>query len=118
MESAHTRDCGKEAETQELGNGFERDAAKQMPNLEKGAQPQSVPTSVMESISGEFALVISGHSLVSDSCWDLIGDFVKKGTFNHLLNRAIKACLIFASVAGSCTGVRHGARIFGDGMCM
>lgn len=68
MESTRTRDDGKEAEMQELGNGFERDAAKQMPNLEKDAQPQSLPTSVLESISGEFALVISGHSLVSDCC--------------------------------------------------
>lgn len=64
MESARTRHGGKEVEMQELGNGFERDAAK----LEKGAQPQSLPTSVLESISGEFALVISGHSLVSASC--------------------------------------------------
>lgn len=63
MESARMRD-GKEAETQELGNGFETDTAKQ----EKGSQPQSLPTSVLESISGEFALVISGHSLVRDSC--------------------------------------------------
>lgn len=72
MMSAPTRDGGKEAETQELGNGIETDAAKQ----EKGAQTQSHPTSVLESISGEFALVISGHSLVSD--WNLIGGLVKK----------------------------------------
>lgn len=69
MESARTRDGGKEAETQELGNGLERDAAKQTPNLEKGAPSQSLPTSLLESISGEFALVISGHSLVSDTCF-------------------------------------------------
>lgn len=61
MESAHTRDGGKEAETQELGNGFETDAAKQG----KGAHTQTLPTSELESLSGEFALVISGHSLVS-----------------------------------------------------
>lgn len=111
MESARTRDGGKEAETQELGNGFERDAAKQTPNIEKGAQPQSLPTSVLESISGEFALVISGHSLASDSCF-------LESDWWHLLNRVIKACLIFVSVTGSCTGIRHGARIFGDSMCM
>lgn len=113
MESARTRDGGKEAETQELGNGFESDAAKQIPNLEKGAQPQSLPTLVLESISGEFALVISGHSLVSDSCF-LESDW-------WLCEKAfliIKACFIFVSVAGSCTGVRHGARIPGDSMCM
>lgn len=64
MESARTRDDGKEVEMQELGNGFEREAAKP----EKGAQAHTLPTSVLESISGEFALVISGHSLVSASC--------------------------------------------------
>lgn len=76
IDSARTRDGGKDIEMQELGNGFEREAAKKMPNLEKGAQPRFLPTSVLESISGEFALVISGHSLVSDSCFLELCDFV------------------------------------------
>ncbi|XP_017324395.1 phospholipid-transporting ATPase ID isoform X1 [Ictalurus punctatus] len=77
MESARTRDGGKEAETQELGNGFESDAAKQIPNLEKGAQPQSLPTLVLESIGGEFALVISGHSLAHALESDMEQEFLE-----------------------------------------
>lgn len=83
MESARTRDGGKETETKELRNGFDKDPTKQMPNIEKRAQTQSISTSVLESVSGEFALVISGHSLVSDSCFvesDLY--FVKKVLFS------------------------------------
>ncbi|KAF4088517.1 hypothetical protein AMELA_G00082980 [Ameiurus melas] len=77
MESARTRDGGKEAETQELDNGFERDAAKQAPNVEKVDQPQSQPTSVLESISGEFALVISGHSLAHALESDMEQEFLE-----------------------------------------
>ncbi|GAA6108526.1 phospholipid-transporting ATPase ID isoform X1 [Tachysurus ichikawai] len=73
MMSAPTRDGGKEAETQELGNGIETDAAKQ----EKGAQTQSHPTSVLESISGEFALVISGHSLAHALESDMQREFLE-----------------------------------------
>lgn len=73
MESAHTRDGGKEAETQwggasSLGNGFSSEgAAKWIPDQEKSAEPQAPPASELESISGEFALIISGHSLVSNN---------------------------------------------------
>ncbi|XP_027008712.1 phospholipid-transporting ATPase ID isoform X1 [Tachysurus fulvidraco] len=73
MESASTREGGKEAETPELGNGIEADAAKQ----EKGAQTQSHPTSVLESMSGEFALVISGHSLAHALESDMQHEFLE-----------------------------------------
>ncbi|XP_066538368.1 phospholipid-transporting ATPase ID [Hoplias malabaricus] len=69
MESARSRDGGKEAETQwggacSQGNGFSSgDASNCSPNQEKCQQPQAIPASVLEAVSGEFALVITGHSL-------------------------------------------------------
>ncbi|TTD18128.1 Phospholipid-transporting ATPase ID [Bagarius yarrelli] len=77
LESARKGDGGKEAETQELGNGYERDAAKQMSNERTGAQSQPLPTSVLESISGEFALVISGHSLAHALESDMEQEFLE-----------------------------------------
>ncbi|XP_036450045.1 phospholipid-transporting ATPase ID [Colossoma macropomum] len=83
MESARTRDGGKEVETQwggacSLGNGFSSgDAANCIPDQEKCAQPQAPPTSVLESISGEFALVISGHSLAHALEADMEQEFLE-----------------------------------------
>lgn len=73
LESARTRDGGKEAEAQgwdgacALGNGCEGAAANCTPDESKCPAPQAPPSSLLESISGEFALVISGHSLVGDT---------------------------------------------------
>ncbi|KAM9488041.1 phospholipid-transporting ATPase ID isoform 1-T2 [Clarias gariepinus] len=77
MESARTRDGGKETETKELRNGFDKDPTKQMPNIEKRAQTQSISTSVLESVSGEFALVISGHSLAHALESDMEQEFLE-----------------------------------------
>ncbi|KAF7708227.1 phospholipid-transporting ATPase ID isoform X2 [Silurus meridionalis] len=77
MESVRTREGLKETETQEQGNGFEMEAAKQTPNQDKGSQPQTFPTSVLESISGEFALVISGHSLAHALESDMEQEFLE-----------------------------------------
>ncbi|XP_030639450.1 phospholipid-transporting ATPase ID [Chanos chanos] len=71
MESARSRDGGKEVESQgwgeacSFGNGFGTgDAANwTQPKEKSSAPPTAPPTSILESISGEFALVISGHSL-------------------------------------------------------
>lgn len=74
LESAQTRDGGKEVEAQGLGgacafgNGCGGGAAANwMPDESKCPPPQAPPSSLLESISGEFALVISGHSLVGGS---------------------------------------------------
>lgn len=71
LESARTRDGGKEAEAQgwggACGNGCESGAANCTPDESKRPAPQAPPSSLLESISGEFALVISGHSLVGDT---------------------------------------------------
>ncbi|XP_028831514.1 phospholipid-transporting ATPase ID isoform X2 [Denticeps clupeoides] len=69
---ANSRDAMKEEETQglgkacSLGNGFS----------EKPKNPTS-PTSLLESISGEFALVISGHSLAHALEADMEYEFVE-----------------------------------------
>uniref|UniRef100_A0AAR2IZK5 Phospholipid-transporting ATPase n=1 Tax=Pygocentrus nattereri TaxID=42514 RepID=A0AAR2IZK5_PYGNA len=61
-----------------LGNGFSSgDAANCVPDQEKCAQPQAPPTSVLESISGEFALVISGHSLAHALEADMEQEFLE-----------------------------------------
>lgn len=73
LESARTRDGGKEAEAQvwggasAFGNGCEGGAANCTPDERKCSAPQAPPSSLLESISGEFALIISGHSLVGDT---------------------------------------------------
>lgn len=74
LESSRTRDGGKEVEAQGLGgacafgNGCgSGGAANRMPDESKCPPPQAPPPSLLESISGEFALIISGHSLVSGS---------------------------------------------------
>nr|XP_055066724.1 phospholipid-transporting ATPase ID isoform X2 [Misgurnus anguillicaudatus] len=69
IESARTRDGGKEAEAQgwggacAVGNGCGGDAANWSPDESKRPPPQAPPSSLLESIGGEFALIISGHSL-------------------------------------------------------
>ncbi|KAI2655301.1 Phospholipid-transporting ATPase ID [Labeo rohita] len=70
LESTRTRDGGKEAEAQgwvgacAFGNGCGGGAAANwMPDESKCPPPQAPPSSLLESISGEFALIISGHSL-------------------------------------------------------
>lgn len=74
LESTRTRDGGKEAEAQgwvgacAFGNGCGGGAAANwMPDESKCPPPQAPPSSLLESISGEFALIISGHSLVGGS---------------------------------------------------
>lgn len=74
LESSRTRDGGKEVEAQGLGgacafgNGCGGGgAANRMPDESKCPPPQAPPPSLLESISGEFALIISGHSLVGGS---------------------------------------------------
>lgn len=71
LESTRTRDGGKEAEAQgwggacAFGNGCGGGgAANCMPDESKCPPSQAPPPSLLESISGEFALIISGHSLV------------------------------------------------------
>lgn len=73
IESAHNRDGEKEVETQDSGTACNRDnkcfsenGTNPKPNQGKSGHSHTLPTSELESISGEFALVISGHSLVSD----------------------------------------------------
>ncbi|XP_016123344.1 phospholipid-transporting ATPase ID-like [Sinocyclocheilus grahami] len=72
LESARTRDGGKEVEAQgwggacAFGNGCGGGgAANWIPDESKCSPPQAPPSSSLESISGEFALIISGHSLVA-----------------------------------------------------
>uniref|UniRef100_W5LA57 Phospholipid-transporting ATPase n=1 Tax=Astyanax mexicanus TaxID=7994 RepID=W5LA57_ASTMX len=61
-----------------VGNGYSsRDGANWIPDQEKCAQPQAPPTSVLESISGEFALVISGHSLAHALEADMEQEFLE-----------------------------------------
>lgn len=75
LESSRTRDGGKEVEAQGLGGacafgngcGGGAAAANWMPDESKCPPPQAPPPSLLESISGEFALIISGHSLVGGS---------------------------------------------------
>lgn len=74
LESTRTRDGGKEAEAQgwggacAFGNGCGGGgAANWMPDKSNCPPPQAPPPSLLESISGEFALIISGHSLVGGS---------------------------------------------------
>lgn len=77
LESARTREGGKEAEAQGwsgafgngcgAGAGAAAAAANLTPDESKCPPAQAPPSSLLESISGEFALVISGHSLVGAS---------------------------------------------------
>ncbi|XP_026862231.2 phospholipid-transporting ATPase ID isoform X1 [Electrophorus electricus] len=84
LESSRSRDGVKEAEMQDfggacsLGNGFgSRDAANWIPGQKKSAQPPAPPTSLLESVSGEFALVISGHSLAHALEADMEQEFLE-----------------------------------------
>ncbi|XP_062848850.1 phospholipid-transporting ATPase ID [Trichomycterus rosablanca] len=83
IESAHTRDSEKEVETKDLGaacsldNEFtSKNGADQKPNQEKGVHSHT-PTSALESVSGEFALVISGHSLAHALESDMEQEFLE-----------------------------------------
>ncbi|XP_051576496.1 phospholipid-transporting ATPase ID-like isoform X2 [Myxocyprinus asiaticus] len=84
LESARTRDEGKEAEAQgwggacALGNGFGGGgAANCMPDEAKCPPPQAPPSSLLESINGEFALIISGHSLAHALEADMEREFLE-----------------------------------------
>ncbi|XP_056618254.1 phospholipid-transporting ATPase ID isoform X1 [Triplophysa dalaica] len=81
LESARTRDGGKEAEAQgwggACGNGCEGGAANCTPDESKCPAPQAPPSSLLESISGEFALVISGHSLAHALEADMEREFLE-----------------------------------------
>ncbi|KAJ8354717.1 hypothetical protein SKAU_G00222840 [Synaphobranchus kaupii] len=74
MESARSRDGGKEEEMEgwaegcSLGNGFggggERADWRQLESKQQDPiPPPQPPSTLLDSISGEYALVISGHSL-------------------------------------------------------
>ncbi|XP_076826211.1 LOW QUALITY PROTEIN: phospholipid-transporting ATPase ID [Brachyhypopomus gauderio] len=84
MESSRTRDDGKEVEMQDmggacsLGNGFDsRDATNWTPGQKKSFQAPPLPASLLESVSGEFALVISGHSLAHALEADMEQEFLE-----------------------------------------
>ncbi|XP_052433914.1 phospholipid-transporting ATPase ID isoform X3 [Carassius gibelio] len=84
LESTRTRDGGKEAEAQgwggacAFGNGCGGGgAANWMPD-ERKCPPSQVPRpSLLESISGEFALIISGHSLAHALEADMEREFLE-----------------------------------------
>ncbi|XP_051999807.1 phospholipid-transporting ATPase ID isoform X2 [Xyrauchen texanus] len=84
LESARTRDEGKEAEAQGWGgacahgNGFGGGgAANCMPDEAKCPPPQALPSSLLESVNGEFALIISGHSLAHALEADMEREFLE-----------------------------------------
>ncbi|KAK2903131.1 hypothetical protein Q8A67_007844 [Cirrhinus molitorella] len=84
LESTRTRDGGKEAEAQgwggacAFGNGCGGGAAANwMPDESKCPPPQAPPSSILESISGEFALIISGHSLAHALEADMEREFLE-----------------------------------------
>ncbi|XP_067260658.1 phospholipid-transporting ATPase ID isoform X2 [Chanodichthys erythropterus] len=84
LESSRTRDGGKEVEAQGLGgacafgNGCGGGgAANRMPDESKCPPPQAPPPSLLESISGEFALIISGHSLAHALEADMEREFLE-----------------------------------------
>ncbi|RXN10284.1 phospholipid-transporting ATPase ID-like isoform X2 [Labeo rohita] len=84
LESTRTRDGGKEAEAQgwvgacAFGNGCGGGAAANwMPDESKCPPPQAPPSSLLESISGEFALIISGHSLAHALEADMEREFLE-----------------------------------------
>uniref|UniRef100_A0A8C2EY69 Phospholipid-transporting ATPase n=1 Tax=Cyprinus carpio TaxID=7962 RepID=A0A8C2EY69_CYPCA len=84
LESARTRDGGKEVEAQgwggacAFGNGCGGDGASNwVPNKSKCSPPQAPPSSLLESISGEFALIISGHSLAHALEADMEREFLE-----------------------------------------
>ncbi|XP_016314910.1 phospholipid-transporting ATPase ID-like isoform X2 [Sinocyclocheilus anshuiensis] len=84
LESTRTRDGGKEAEAQgwggacAFGNGCGGGgAANWMPNESKCPPSQAPPPSVLESISEEFALIISGHSLAHALEADMEREFLE-----------------------------------------
>ncbi|XP_042596807.1 phospholipid-transporting ATPase ID-like isoform X2 [Cyprinus carpio] len=84
LESTRTRDGGKEAEAQgwggacAFGNGCGGGgAANCMPDESKCPPSQAPPPSLLESISGEFALIISGHSLAHALEADMEREFLE-----------------------------------------
>ncbi|XP_051574702.1 phospholipid-transporting ATPase ID-like [Myxocyprinus asiaticus] len=84
LESARARDGGKEAEAQgwggvcALGNGCGGGgAANYMPDEAKCPPPQAPPSSLLESVSGEFALIINGHSLAHALEMDMEREFLE-----------------------------------------
>ncbi|XP_073702600.1 phospholipid-transporting ATPase ID [Garra rufa] len=84
LESTRTRDGGKEAEAQgwggacAFGNGCGGGAAANwMPDESKCSPPRAPPSSILESISGEFALIISGHSLAHALEADMEREFLE-----------------------------------------
>ncbi|XP_016376089.1 phospholipid-transporting ATPase ID [Sinocyclocheilus rhinocerous] len=84
LESTRTRDGGKEAEAQgwggacAFGNGCGGGgAANWMPDERKCPPSQAPPPSLLELISGEFALIISGHSLAHALEADMEREFLE-----------------------------------------
>ncbi|XP_051721085.1 phospholipid-transporting ATPase ID isoform X2 [Ctenopharyngodon idella] len=84
LESSRTRDGGKEVEAQGLGgacafgNGCGGGgAANWLPDESKCPPPQAPPPSLLESVSGEFALIISGHSLAHALEADMEREFLE-----------------------------------------
>ncbi|XP_021322580.1 phospholipid-transporting ATPase ID isoform X2 [Danio rerio] len=87
LESARTRDGGKEAEAQGwsgacafgngCGAGAAAAAANWAPDESKCPPAQAPPSSLLESISGEFALIISGHSLAHALEADMEREFLE-----------------------------------------
>ncbi|XP_067304913.1 phospholipid-transporting ATPase ID isoform X2 [Pseudorasbora parva] len=84
LDSARTRDGGKEVEAQGLGgacafgNGCGGGgAANWIPDESKCPPPQAPPSSLLESVGGEFALVISGHSLAHALEADMEREFLE-----------------------------------------
>ncbi|XP_012994888.2 phospholipid-transporting ATPase ID isoform X2 [Esox lucius] len=92
IQFAHTREEGKEGGVEEwgeacsLGNGFsggggDMGGGREWPSVEEKQQqcppPPGPPSSTtLDSISGEFALVINGHSLAHALEADMEGEFV------------------------------------------
>uniref|UniRef100_A0A8C1WSC0 Phospholipid-transporting ATPase n=1 Tax=Cyprinus carpio TaxID=7962 RepID=A0A8C1WSC0_CYPCA len=61
-----------------FGNGCGGDGASNwVPNKSKCSPPQAPPSSLLESISGEFALIISGHSLAHALEADMEREFLE-----------------------------------------